>query len=258
MMLTTLSGRSVIITGASKGIGKGMARVFADNGCKVLLTGRTESTLKASVEEIQAAGGIARYFIADVADHRAVQASFTFAQEVFGGLDILCCNAGIFPNTPLKEMSGNDWDTVMNTNTKGMFNTINSGLPLLEKSDQGRIILTSSITGPVTGYPGWSHYGASKAAMLGFMKTAAIELADSGITINAILPGNIATEGLDGLDTDYMNAMKASIPMKRLGSTDDIAFSALFFASREAGFITGQTLIVDGGQVLPESLEALS
>ncbi len=257
-MLTALSGRSVMITGASKGIGKGMARVFADNGCRVLLTGRTESFLQAAVREIRTSGGTAESITADAADPEAIQEAVNFAEEVFGGLDILCCNAGIFPNTRLDKMSGDDWDTVMNTNAKGMFHSIKSAIPLLKRSDQGRIILTSSITGPVTGYPGWSHYGASKAAMLGFMRTAAIEFADSGITINAILPGNIATEGLDGLNSEYMKTMKDSISMKRLGSTDDIAFAALFFASREAGFITGQTLIIDGGQVLPESLEALS
>jgi 3-oxoacyl-[acyl-carrier protein] reductase len=130
-------------------------------------------------------------------------------------------------------------------------------LPYLKQSDQGRIVLTSSITGPVTGYPGWTHYGASKAGQLGFMRSAAIELARYGITVNAVLPGNIVTEGLVAEGEAYGEAMVASIPMRRLGSVDDIAHAALYFASREAGYVTGQTLIVDGGQVLPESLAAL-
>jgi 3-oxoacyl-[acyl-carrier protein] reductase len=121
----------------------------------------------------------------------------------------------------------------------------------------GRIILTSSITGPVTGYPGWSHYGASKAGQLGFMRTAAIELAAYGITVNAILPGNIVTEALAGLGDDYVRNMEASVPMRRLGSVTDIANAALFFASDEAAYITGQSLVIDGGQILPESLAAL-
>ena len=119
------------------------------------------------------------------------------------------------------------------------------------------MVLPSSITGPVTGYPGWSHYGASKAGQLGFLKTAAMELSRYNTTINAVLPGNIITEGLEGLGEDYLATMAASIPLKRLGKVEDIANAALFFASQEAAYITGQTLIVDGGQILPESLEAI-
>ena len=119
------------------------------------------------------------------------------------------------------------------------------------------MVLTSSITGPVTGYPGWSHYGASKAGQLGFLKTAAMELSRYNTTINAVLTGNIITEGLEGLGEDYLATMAASIPLKRLGKVEDIANAALFFASQEAAYITGQTLIVDGGQILPESLEAI-
>ncbi|MEN9239207.1 MAG: SDR family oxidoreductase, partial [Thermostichales cyanobacterium SZTDM-1c_bins_54] len=115
----------------------------------------------------------------------------------------------------------------------------------------------SSITGPITGYPGWSHYGASKAGQLGFIRTAAIELAPWNITVNAVMPGNIKTEGLDDLGEDYLAKMTASIPLKRLGSVMDVANAALFFATEEAADITGQTLVVYGGQVVPESLMAL-
>jgi 3-oxoacyl-[acyl-carrier protein] reductase len=151
-----------------------------------------------------------------------------------------------------------DWDLVMDTNLKGSFLSVKACVPWLKKSGEGRVILTSSITGPVTGFPGWSHYGATKSGQLGFMRTACIELAKYGITVNAVLPGNIVTEGLEGLGEDYLATMAASIPLKRLGSVDDIGNAALFLASREAGYITGQTIIVDGGQILPESLEALA
>ncbi len=127
----------------------------------------------------------------------------------------------------------------------------------MPRDGSGRIVLTSSITGPITGDPGWTHYGASKAGQLGFMRTAALELAPRKITINAVMPGNIATEGLDGLGQDYLDKMTESIPLKQLGSVEDIAYAALFFASEEAGFITGQTMVIDGGQVLPESLGAI-
>ena len=129
--------------------------------------------------------------------------------------------------------------------------------PYLKKSSQGRIVITSSITGPITGFPGWTHYGASKAGQLGFLQTAAIELAKYGITVNAVVPGNIVTEGLEGLGEDYLKTMTASIPLKRLGSVEDVGYAALFLASKEAAFITGQTIVVDGGQILPETLENL-
>ena len=118
----------------------------------------------------------------------------------------------------------------------------------------GRIILTSSITGPITGMAGWSHYGASKAGQLGMMRGAALELALHGITINAVMPGNIMTEGMVEARDDYIRRMAATVPMKKLGTVEDIAYAALYFASDEAGYVTGQTIVVDGGQVLPEAL----
>jgi 3-oxoacyl-[acyl-carrier protein] reductase len=155
-------------------------------------------------------------------------------------------------------MAPEEWSQVMDTNLKGCFLSVKACIPALKKSSQGRIVLTSSITGPVTGFPGWTHYGATKAGQLGFMRTACIELAKYGITVNAVLPGNVKTEGLAGLGADYEKTMAASIPLKRLGTVDEIGYAALFLASKEAGFITGQTITVDGGQIVPESLEALA
>jgi 3-oxoacyl-[acyl-carrier protein] reductase len=117
--------------------------------------------------------------------------------------------------------------------------------------------LTSSITGPITGFPGWSHYGASKAGQLGFMRTAAVELAPLGITVNALLPGNVLTEGLLAMGPDYITSMTSSVPLRRLGTVDEIGHAALFLASDEAGYITGQSITVDGGQTLPENLLAV-
>jgi 3-oxoacyl-[acyl-carrier protein] reductase len=179
------------------------------------------------------------------------------AVERFGGIDILCVNAGVFPDKPLAEMTEADVDAVLGCNLKGTMFSVQACLPALEASGRGRVVVTSSITGPITGYPGWSHYGASKAGQLGFLRTAAIELAPRKITINAIMPGNIATEGLADLGEECIRGMEAAIPQHRLGSVDDIGNAALFFASDEAGYITGQTLVVDGGQVLPESPAAL-
>ena len=253
-MLTSISGRSVIVTGASKGIGKGIARVFANQGAKVLVVSRTAADAEASAAEI---GHGASAFSADVGDWESVKEMARAAAERHGGIDILCANAGIYPQTSIEEMDPQEWDSVMSTNLKGNFLSVKACLPYLKESDQGRVVLTSSITGPVTGFPGWSHYGASKSGQLGFMRTACIELAKYGITMNAVLPGNIITEGLEGLGEDYLKTMAASIPLKKLGVVEDIGNAALFLASREAGYITGQTIIVDGGQILPESLEAL-
>jgi 3-oxoacyl-[acyl-carrier protein] reductase len=179
------------------------------------------------------------------------------AVERHGGIDIVCCNAGIFPAAKLGEMSVADWDQVLDINLKGTFLTVNACLPGLKARGNGRIVVTSSITGPITGYPGWSHYAASKAGQLGFVRTAAIELAPHKITVNAVLPGNILTEGVEALGPEYIAGMTSAIPQRRLGSVDDVAYAALFLASDEAGFITGQTIVVDGGQVLPESPAAL-
>ncbi len=253
-MLSSISGRSVIVTGASKGIGKGIARVFANQGAKVLVVARNMDGAQACAEEI---GNGAKAFAADVASWDDCQAMAQAAVDSFGGLDILCANAGVYPQTNIEDMDPAEWDLVMGTNLKGNFLTVKACLPHLKQSDQGRVVLTSSITGPVTGFPGWSHYGASKSGQLGFMRTACIELAKFGITMNAVLPGNIITEGLEGLGEDYLGTMAASIPLKKLGVVEDIGNAALFLASKEANYITGQTIIVDGGQILPESLEAL-
>ncbi len=202
-------------------------------------------------------GGRVTYVLGDVASAADCRAVAEVAAARNAGIDVLCANAGIFPDAKLADMTEADLDLVLGTNVKGTMLMVQACLAALTASGRGRVVLTSSITGPITGFPGWSHYGASKAAQLGFMRTAAIELAPRGITVNAVLPGNIATEGLAELGPQYRASMEASIPMKRLGEVDDIGNAALFFATDEAAYITGQALVVDGGQVLPESLEAL-
>jgi 3-oxoacyl-[acyl-carrier protein] reductase len=257
-MFAPLSGRSVIATGAGRGIGRGIALRFARAGCRVLLVSRTAAEIEKVAAEIAAAGGAAKPFAADVATEDGARDMAAAAAAYFGGIDILCANAGIFPVAKLDAMTAADFDQVIGANLRSTFLSVSACLPALKASGNGRIVVTSSITGPITGYPGWAHYGASKAGQLGFVRTAAIELAPFGITINAVMPGNIKTEGLDGLGADYLDSMAASIPLKRLGSVEDIANGALFFASQEAGYITGQTLVIDGGQVLPESPAALA
>lgn len=256
-MLTSIKGRSVIVTGGSKGIGNGIAQVFAAQGARVMIVARGEEGGNAAVDALRAAGGTAEFCQCDVSDWDSVRNMVDRTAAVFGGLDVLCANAGAFPQTKIVDMDPDEWDQVMATNLKSAFLCVKASIPHFEKAGGGRVVLTSSITGPVTGFPGWSHYGASKSGQLGFLKTACMELSRYNVTINAVMPGNIYTEGLQDLGQDYLDTMAASIPLKRLGDVADIGNAVLFFASDEAGYITGQSIIVDGGQIIPESLEAI-
>ncbi len=257
-MSASLKNKSVVVTGASKGIGKGIAKVFASLGSRVLLVARGAADGEAAVAEIVAAGGIAAFFQADVTAVSDLEKMAAKAVELYGGIDVLCANAGVFPAMKLAEMTEQAWDDIFAINVKGMAFSIQACLPALKKSEAGRVVITSSITGPITGFPGWSHYGATKAAQLGFLRTAAIELARDRITVNAVLPGNIITEGILAMGQEYIDSMAASIPLGKLGVVEDIGYAAAFLASKEAAYITGQTIVVDGGQILPESLAALS
>jgi 3-oxoacyl-[acyl-carrier protein] reductase len=254
-MFTSIAGRAVVVTGGTRGIGKGIASVFARNGARVLITGRDDEIGRAAADELP---GEVSFLAANTAIKEDCRRTAGIAEERLGGVDVLCANAGIFPDSRLEDMSEDDLDQVLAVNLKGTILAVQACLPALRRSGRGRVILTSSITGPITGFPGWTHYGASKAGQLGFMRTAAIELASSGITVNAVLPGNIATEGLASLGEDYAAGMTAAIPLRRLGSVDDIGYAALFLATDEAAYISGQTIVVDGGQVLPESPEAMA
>ncbi len=256
-MLTSIKNKSVIVTGGSKGIGRGIARVFAAQGANVTIVSRGEEAAKVACDEINGSGGSATYLSCDVTDWDSMKAMVETVAKDKGGVDIMCANAGAFPQTKIVDMDPSEWDGVMATNLRSSFLSVKACIPYFEKAGKGRVILTSSITGPVTGYPGWTHYGASKSGQLGFLKTAAMELSRYNTTINAVMPGNIYTEGLQDLGQEYLDTMAASIPLKRLGAVEDIGNAALFFASDEAAYITGQTIIVDGGQILPESLEAI-
>lgn len=258
MLAESIRDKSVVVTGASKGIGKGIARVFARHGAKVLVVGRNLASAEAAARQLTEMGHTASGFSADVTRLEDMEAMAKAAVDRYGGVDVLCANAGMFPQATIEDMSAQMWDEVQATNLKGTFLSVKACVPYLKTNGEGRIIITSSITGPVTGFPGWSHYGATKAGQLGFMRTACMELAKYGITINAVMPGNIVTEGLEGLGPDYMKGMAAAVPLGHLGDVEDIGHAALFFASREARYITGQTIIVDGGQILPESPDALS
>lgn len=236
-MFKSLKGKTAIVTGASRGIGRGIARRFAEAGLNVLVVSRTIGDAETVAAEI---GGNAQAFAADVSEPDGCAEMAKAAVNRYGGIDILCANAGIFPTARLGEMTAADFDHVMRTNLTSTFLSVSAVLPAMKSKRSGRIVITSSITGPITGYVGWSHYGASKAGQLGFMRSAALELAPWNITVNALMPGNILTEGMERLGGDYVSSMEASIPMRRLGAVADIANAALFFSSEEAGYVTGR------------------
>lgn len=248
----SLHHRTALVTGGAKGIGKGIVATLREAGAQVLV-----ADIDRAVGERTAAELGARFVELDVRSQAGCAAAVDAAVQQYGRLDILCSNTGIFPNAPLETMTEADWDATHNVNLKGMFFIVQAALKVMRKQQHGRVVLTSSITGPVTGFPGWAHYGASKAGQLGFMRSAALEYARFGITINAVMPGNILTEGLQAQGETYLAQMRAAIPTHTLGTPRDIGTAVCFLASDEAAYITGQTLIVDGGQVLPESPEAL-
>jgi 3-oxoacyl-[acyl-carrier protein] reductase len=256
-MFTPIIGRTVLVTGGTKGIGKGIAGVFAGAGANVVVNGRDAAAGEIAVRDLSGRGGDVTYVGGDVGKAADCERLAAETAAQFGGIDVVCANAGVFPDVKLADMTEDDIDSIFATNVKGCMLTVKACLPYLERSGRGRVILTSSITGPITGFPGWSHYGATKAAQLGFLRTACIELAPKGITVNAVLPGNVVSEGLDALGEEYLSQMAASIPLGRLGKVEEIGAAALFLATDEAGYITGQTIVVDGGQTLPESLAAL-
>ena len=252
MELFSLQGQTALVTGGAKGIGKGIATVLRRAGADVIIADIDREHGEATAAVL---GG--HYQPLDVRAQDSCRAAIAAAVARFGALDILCSNTGIFPQKTLAEMNEADWDETHGINLKGTFFMVQAAAEAMRPRGYGRIVITSSITGPVTGFPGWSHYGASKAGQLGFMRSAALEYARFGITINAVMPGNVLSEGLKAQGETYLAQMRAAIPTHTLGTPEDIGYAACFLASREAAYITGQTIIIDGGQILPESAEAL-
>lgn len=251
--MQSFRGRAVVVTGGSRGIGLGIADAFARAGASVLLVGRDEKVARAAADHLTAStGSRVAHLSADLRSADACHAMAAHADALLGGVDVLCANAGIYPERLLSDMTEHEFDEVIAVNLRSTVFSVQACAPLLARSGKGRVILVSSITGPVTGWPGWSHYGASKAAQLGFMKSAALELAPDGTTVNAVAPGSIATESYERLAEVEQARILAAIPAGRMGTVADVATACLYLGSDVAGFVTGQVLVLDGGQVLPE------
>lgn len=243
-----LTDQVAVVTGGARGIGRGIATVLAAEGALVVIVDLDGELAERAASDL---GGLA--IAADVVDRASVDQMAARVVDELGRIDIVAANAGIYPVAELTELTDEMWAQVMDVNVGGAVRTVQACLPAMRDRGYGRVVLTSSITGPITGQRGFAHYGASKAAMLGFMRSAAVELARSGITVNAVMPGNVATEGFAGTSDEHQERMLTSIPMGRYAEPEEIGWAVRFLASPEAAYITGQTLVVDGGQVLPEA-----
>lgn len=226
--------------------------MLAAEGARVAISDLDLAAASRAAQAIEEAGHEALAVETDVVDRVSVDGMVRTVLNSWERLDILVANAGIYPVRSLDEMEDEDWDRVMAVNVKGAVHAIQACLPPMRDQQYGRIVLTSSITGPIVGAPNLSHYAASKAAMLGLMRSAALELIKHGITVNAVQPGNVRTEGIEAFGAQFIAEMVRSIPAGRLAEPAEIGWVARFLASEEAGYITGQSLVIDGGQVLPE------
>ncbi len=231
-----LKGKVAVVTGGLRGIGQAIADKLASSGAKVVVCDKNPGKSK-------------HYFVqCDVSNSADVQNLVESAVKKYKKIDILVNNAGIFPFTEFKDMTEAQWDLVLNVNLKGVFNCSKAVLPYMVSRNYGKIISITSIAGVVVGYPNLVHYCASKAGISGFTKALAIELAQHKINVNAVAPGAIDTPGVqEGMDPAQKEATIQSIPVKRMGTPKEIAEVAVFLASDASSYITGQTIIADGG-----------
>lgn len=250
-MAGRLEGQSALVIGGARGIGEAIAERFAEEGARLTIADFLDEPGQETARRLDAA-----FLKVDIAQPEDAEAAVALAVETYGTLDILVQNAGIYPWTLIENTSPEEWDEVLGVNLKGTFLSARAALKPMKAQKSGRMVFTSSITGPRVTSPGHGHYSATKAGINGFIKAAAIEFAGYGITVNGVEPGNILTEGMKAhRSPEFIAGMEAAIPLGRMGATRDVANAFLFLASEEASFITGTTIIVDGGQTLPESAD---
>lgn len=244
-----LEAQVALIIGAARGIGAGIAERFAEEGASIVIADTDAEAGLATARRLDAA-----FVETDIARKADAERAVALAVSRFGRLDLLVQNAGIYPWTLIEDIEPEEWDAVLGVNLRGTYLAARAALPAMKERGHGRMIFTSSITGPRVTSPGHGHYSASKAGINGFIKAAALEFSAYGITVNGIEPGNILTEGMTAHRSPaFIRSMAEAVPLGRLGTPRDVANAALFLASDEASYITGTTIVVDGGQTLPES-----
>jgi len=247
--MALLKDKTAVITGASRGIGAEIARKFASEGAKLLISATNGSLLSEVKDEIEKTGVDIEFKIVDVADSSSFSELIKFALETFGAVDILVNNAGINRDKLILAMKDEDWDAVLDVNLKGTFNGIKAVTRPMLKAKGGNIINLTSVVG-ISGNAGQANYSASKAGVIGLTKSAARELASRNIRVNAIAPGYIETEMTENLSDDAKGKFLQNIPLGKSGSCGDVANLALFLASEESNYITGQVINVDGGLLM--------
>jgi 3-oxoacyl-[acyl-carrier protein] reductase len=249
-----LDGKVAIITGAGQGIGEAIAHLFAAQGARVVVNARTESKLKNVVDAITRHDGLAHGIAADIGTVDGVESVINGTLDRFQQIDILVHNAGIFPYDPLERMDDASWRKVINLNLTGGFRLLKACIPSMKTRGGGRMLFTSSVQGNRTAVPGCAHYAASKAGLNGLIRAAAFELAQYRITVNGVEPGLVLTSGVEqALSERRRQQMADYVPLKRWGEPAEVAHAMLYLASDEAAYITGQTIVVDGGALLPQN-----
>ncbi len=249
-----LKEKVAIITGAGQGIGEGIAHVFAREGAHVVIATRTEESGRRVADAIASEGGSAELVMIDVANDDAVNEMIDQISNIHGRLDVMVHNAAAFGEAEVDAFDAELYATMMNTNLRAAMTLSNAAVPIMKKQGQGRLLFTSSVTGPRVALPALNYYAASKGGLNGFIRTAGMELAPHNITVNGVEPGFIMTAAMERLlDKAGQAKMARYIPAGKFGSPEDIGHAMLYLASDEAGYVTGQTIVVDGGSTLPET-----
>lgn len=247
-------GRHVLVTGGAQGIGRAIVEGFAKSGARVLIADLNVELAQVLAAELVGKGFEAQALEVDLADRAAIFAMLERLEQ----LDVLVHNAGYFPLVPLAEIDEVVLERTLAVNLSALFWLTQAALPLFARRGGGSILVTSSVTGPRVAYPGLTHYAAAKAGVNGFIRNAALELARHDVRVNGVEPGMIRTPAMDNLgDAAHSERIAAAVPLGRLGLPEEIASAMLFLASDAASYVTGQTLVVDGGATLPETLVAL-